>query len=464
MKKLFSILMFILVCIPIVPMIDAEEASSEDQNVVEIWDRTKEGPVYGYSKNDAGILWNCYYYDGYADGHGNYFIEGHNIPANYTLIIEPGVTIHFTGPWGMTVYGSLRAIGTASEPIVFTSNETDPEFDSWDGISTGGGSCSPEITLKYCTFEYSGGLDVWNTNLTVENCEFIESVGIHNNCGNRPNTQTSIVKNSIFHRSSNVKNFLSSVIDVMQQKSAIIDGNEVYGIGKRLVQVGGNEVVFSNNHIEDIALLNIYTIHGGQGIIQNSKFINSLIELDGHFEIIDCDIYNNNSYAFFINLEGGEYSIHNCNIFGNFTYFGNYQNNSINATDNYWGTVDRDEIYDRIHNKKYDILFDEDVDIIFEPYLGMDGDVYVEPGSTDPGPDDTTTYIIIGIVTVLLAILVVVFIVITIKKRKKAKQQDGQEQQTAPLEIQCPQCSHTFTIKSDQRPIKCPKCGREGEV
>jgi len=57
-----------------------------------------------------------------------------------TLSIEPGVTVKFAQNTGMqvgstTAKGNLVAKGTATNKIVFTSNQTTPTRGFWSGIS-----------------------------------------------------------------------------------------------------------------------------------------------------------------------------------------------------------------------------------------------------------------------------------------------------------------------------------------
>ncbi len=51
-----------------------------------------------------------------------------------TLTIEPGTIIRFDAGLGMTVRGTLKAVGTAASPITFTSNNGSPAPADWTGI------------------------------------------------------------------------------------------------------------------------------------------------------------------------------------------------------------------------------------------------------------------------------------------------------------------------------------------
>ena len=108
------------------------------------------------------------------------------IPNDSTLVIEPGVRIEFQGHFDFNVQGVLHAIGTKSDSILFTINDTigfsDPNSTTggWGGIRI----IDPDITndstkLHYCKFEYAKAVgDVWHINaggaLTVINFDKVD--------------------------------------------------------------------------------------------------------------------------------------------------------------------------------------------------------------------------------------------------------------------------------------------------
>ena len=60
--------------------------------------------------------------------------EGVIVDAGVTLTIEPGVTVKGRD-WNtfLTVHGQLQALGTATDPIIFTS-EADSDHNQWGGL------------------------------------------------------------------------------------------------------------------------------------------------------------------------------------------------------------------------------------------------------------------------------------------------------------------------------------------
>jgi len=90
------------------------------------------------------------------------------VNAGDTLIIQPGVTINFTGNYGIGVHGTLISLGTKDAPVYFTSPNvtktdqiganpaTDPAFvGKWTGI-IGATDCN-KIVLKWTHIEFAGG-------------------------------------------------------------------------------------------------------------------------------------------------------------------------------------------------------------------------------------------------------------------------------------------------------------------
>ena len=84
------------------------------------------------------------------------------VPASTTLRIDPGVRVVFMGHYTMMVTGSLFAIGTVTDSIVFTINDTtgfgDPVSKSggWAGMRIDASASVPwdSSCLKFCRIEY----------------------------------------------------------------------------------------------------------------------------------------------------------------------------------------------------------------------------------------------------------------------------------------------------------------------
>ncbi len=74
------------------------------------------------------------------------------IPRGKTLTVEPGVTVKFAGHFRFTVgyRGTLRAIGTEQDRILFTASD---QKEGWYGVRLV--NTAADDTLQYCTLEYA---------------------------------------------------------------------------------------------------------------------------------------------------------------------------------------------------------------------------------------------------------------------------------------------------------------------
>ncbi|HBN08783.1 MAG TPA: hypothetical protein DD435_09085 [Cyanobacteria bacterium UBA8530] len=109
--------------------------------------------------------------------HGNLYVES---SSGTTLTIEPGAIVKFEQGASLSLgyngNGILKAEGTATESITFTSAASSPARGNWDSIWLGKGGDSSK--LKYCTIQYGGSsenqgaLRISNSKPSVEHCTF----------------------------------------------------------------------------------------------------------------------------------------------------------------------------------------------------------------------------------------------------------------------------------------------------
>ena len=129
-----------------------------------------------------------------------YLIEGEiTIPDGETLSIEPGVLVEFQGHYKFHVQGRLLAIGTISDNIVFTINDTTGFYDfdlqegAWQGIRFNNTPATNDSSkIVYCKIEYGkangfdppcsgngGGIYVENfSKLLIQNCEIYHNMAM----------------------------------------------------------------------------------------------------------------------------------------------------------------------------------------------------------------------------------------------------------------------------------------------
>jgi parallel beta-helix repeat protein len=71
------------------------------------------------------------------------------------LTIEPGVEVRFEEGLGLTIRGTLLALGTTSQPIIFTSNSTSPEQGNWQGLIFSNKFMNSTSSLSHVIIEYA---------------------------------------------------------------------------------------------------------------------------------------------------------------------------------------------------------------------------------------------------------------------------------------------------------------------
>ena len=72
------------------------------------------------------------------------------------LVIEEGVQVHFDKSYGLVINGVLIAMGSADEPIVFTSSApVFPAKGDWEGIYFTDSSQNELCVLEHCIVEYA---------------------------------------------------------------------------------------------------------------------------------------------------------------------------------------------------------------------------------------------------------------------------------------------------------------------
>jgi len=117
-----------------------------------------------------------------------YIIDGEiDIPVDSTLIIEPGVSIIFSGHYSFYVHGRLLAIGTINDTISFTMNDTtgfsnpDTTAGGWHGLRFIDTEVNSQDSSKiiYCKLEYGKAVEVDRTGGAIS-CSFSSDILIQN--------------------------------------------------------------------------------------------------------------------------------------------------------------------------------------------------------------------------------------------------------------------------------------------
>ena len=175
-------------------------ASSSTETTAVSVDGTGSGHIEDVSSIPSGVTtWSPQQATAYV------IVGSLSVPGNATLTIKPGTVIKSIGdgstcdnlPANICVLGTLDAVGTPAQPIIFTSfndpvggdtGNGNPQLGDWAGItiSRNSGSAYPpaSVDLENAVVEYSGGfgsgagtiLDAPNPTLTNDSVENVTGV------------------------------------------------------------------------------------------------------------------------------------------------------------------------------------------------------------------------------------------------------------------------------------------------
>ena len=241
------------------------------------------------------------------------------IPPDSTLTIEPGVTVEFQGHYALQVKGRLLAIGTESDTILFTINDTtgfsdrETTLGGWNGIrfiDTPAQNDSSKII--FCRLQYGKAVgNVWHINaggavcvidfdkLLISNCLIT-----HNSCGG---LETEVPSGGAIHLHKSDIRLVENTISY----NRALDGGAIHAHDSDPVyirniishnqarQAGGISVAGSalTTFSHDKFIANRAVIEGGGLIVWDSTFVS----------LNNVTILGNQAqYAAGISLHGGE--------------------------------------------------------------------------------------------------------------------------------------------------------------
>jgi len=194
-----------------------------------------------------------------------YNINGEiTIPNDSTLTIEPGVDVIFTGHYKFNVQGRLLAIGTESDTILFTINDTTGFHNltipdgGWGGIKLIDIDSSNDSTIiEYCIFQYGksttygGAIYSTTDKLRISHCLFRNNLCIANEpyggaiyiSGSNP-----IIEYCEFYRN---RAGAGDALYIWVSNDAIIRNNHFHhNSGSSTISINTSILNFSNNLIE----------------------------------------------------------------------------------------------------------------------------------------------------------------------------------------------------------------------
>ena len=169
------------------------DGENEDTEINEDYITVLEAGTYIPNGSVSGI---------WTHANSPYFIIGEiEIELDEQLTIEPGVTIIFMDYYSLTINGTLIAVGTESDSIVFTSGQPICNPDDWSGIKFEDFSNDNSI-ISFSRIEYAHyGIHCYKSSPSINNNTFINNDrGIY--CNN--NSSPSISNNTLINNDGGV--------------------------------------------------------------------------------------------------------------------------------------------------------------------------------------------------------------------------------------------------------------------
>lgn len=250
------------------------------------------------------------------------------VPDGITLTIEAGTTVRFDPATAIQVDGNLFAVGSAGEPILFTSNSLAQSSGDWIGLLLNGTSSS-QIELEYTITEYAGKFD-----------------GAYDPYG------------------GGIRVLRDGNVSI---SNSIIRYNGFGGIGIGYYACGTPPTIQRNS----ILLNGTGNQYYSGGIFMRSGCASYSVDIDYNL------IWGNNTDGVKLtDYTWATFDMHHNTLYGNEPYDVEilHTTQSISATLNYWGTDDGDQISSQIYDYYDSFTLGE---VLYDPY-------YEAPSSSAP--------------------------------------------------------------------------------
>ena len=302
----------------------------------------------------TNMVWNL-------SGSPYYLIGNVSVGQEAFLTIKPGVEVLFNGSNSLIVDGVLNATGTPNNPIIFSSNATNPKKADWDSILIRNKSS----TIKNAKISYA------NNGIKLEDglCEIYNNTFYNNTNGVfvdiwdglLRNSGLNIYNNTFFQNNNGIYIYRLSEI---YYSYSLIKHNLIFNNSNNGIYIAGvieNDLSIQNNRLFNNSGYGIQ-IELGIEVGSNGGKLNNQYN----------DIFNNRQGGISIlNLDENIYSINYNNIYNNSNWEINcvWQDSTkvINAINNWWGTSN----YTKIEEE---LIFDNDDDsnyarVNYNPFL-----------------------------------------------------------------------------------------------
>ncbi|MEM2967876.1 MAG: hypothetical protein QXJ40_00930 [Candidatus Bathyarchaeia archaeon] len=284
------------------------------------------------------------------------------VKEGVTLTIEAWATVNLN-EYYIQVNGTLRAIGRSDDLIRISGKELKIMSSRWDE-QTGSGSIIENAFLEITRLRIVNATPKINSNFIIGLIE--RKIDFGYNCGKMTFSNNVVrgvldadnvlvINNTISFVGCNGGTIINNTIKELTGDSVVILNNTIDGgINVGAARISGNIITGTIKIRSGVVEWNLITglgIEAGDGncIIQNNTLVNPDV-------------------AFYLKYSGA-HSINYNNIIGCQGYFIKLTNpfkNDVNATYNWWGTTDTQEISKRIYDSKHDFNMGT---VTFIPFL-----------------------------------------------------------------------------------------------
>ena len=328
-----------------------------------------------------------------------YIVKGNIIvQESATLTITPGVEVRFQGFYKIKIEGTIKASGSEEEPIIFTSDSSNPQPGDWDTIEFYGESDGKDSAITFCTIQYAiNGIYILNQGPDISNntIRFCRNLGIYV----RMFSQNSYKTDFLTIADNTISNNENEGIYILNSCALVINNMIHFNAYEGIAITGDRSCpTILNNTVTN----NLYGItHEGSA---SSRILGNLITRNNKYGIRIEDsstqtIVNKNTIV--KNDVGilhriGTPKVHNNNIMDNYAYnieikeySPGYDVDILDAANNYWGTTNAS----RIEENLYDYSDHPDYgNITYKPFLSSfntNAPSYIpnRPPVADAGPD-----------------------------------------------------------------------------
>jgi hypothetical protein len=286
-----------------------------------------------------------------------YVITGNTIvmPGG-ALLVEPGVTVKFAPARNLKVRGVLAARGTEADPIVFTSESSDPwgsvifADQSSDAVVDKERNYQDGSALEFCHIEKGKGVLIESSSPLIKNCDISDhgASGIIVRQGG-----PYIIGNDIHHNTAptNGGGIYAYTNDIILVQANRIHDNKADGDGGGIYAYGYMNT--STIHVEDNDIRNNEATGAGGGVylsrssaVRNRIVANVAMAEGGGiystFGLVDENQVTDNQAA----QGGGIFTEHNSSITGNLVD----SNKALSCFGggvyiNFWGTSIENEVF-----------------------------------------------------------------------------------------------------------------------